>query len=148
MERTLVVIKPDGVEKGLQEEIKNRLTATGLNIIAQKDMQVDATFALEHYSDLGERKGADIQNKMVSMMSSGPVEALIVEGDNAIEEVRRIVGATEPISAEAGTIRGDLSNDTYAKADEEGRAVFNLVHASDAPETAAKEISMWFPELA
>jgi nucleoside-diphosphate kinase len=148
MERTLVVIKPDGVEHGLQAEIKNRLTATGLKIVAEKDMQVDAAFALEHYSDLGERKGADIQNKMVEMMSSGPVEALIVEGDNAIAEVRRIVGATEPISADKGTIRGDLANDSYAQADAEGRAVYNLVHASDAPETAAKEIAMWFPELA
>src|SRR5690606_37745046 len=125
----------------------NRLTATGLSIVAQKDMQVDAEFALTHYDDLGARKGADIQNKMVAMMSSGPVEALIIEGENAIAEVRRIVGATEPISADAGTIRGDLSDDTYAKADEEGRAVYNLVHASDAPETAAQEIALWFPEL-
>lgn len=146
-ERTLVVIKPDGVERGLQQEIKDRLTVSGLQIVAQKDMQVDADFSLTHYADLGERKGADIQNKMVAMMSSGPVEALIVEGENAISEVRRIVGATEPISAEAGTIRGDLSTDSYATADAEGRAVYNLVHASDAPETAAKEIALWFPEL-
>lgn len=146
-ERTLVVIKPDGLERNLQEEIKNRLTATGLSIVAQKDMQVDAAFALTHYADLGARKGADIQNKMVAMMSSGPVEALIVEGEDAISEVRRIVGATEPIAADKGTIRGDLSDDTYAKADEEGRAVYNLVHASDAPETAASEIALWFPEL-
>jgi len=147
VEKTLVVIKPDGVERNLQDDIKNRLTATGLSIVAQKDMQVDAEFALTHYDDLGARKGADIQNKMVAMMSSGPVEALIIEGENAIAEVRRIVGATEPISADAGTIRGDLSDDTYAKADEEGRAVYNLVHASDAPETAAQEIALWFPEL-
>src|SRR5690606_35306781 len=132
VEKTLVVIKPDGVERNLQDDIKNRLTATGLSIVAQKDMQVDAEFALTHYDDLGARKGADIQNKMVAMMSSGPVEALIIEGENAIAEVRRIVGATEPISAVAGTIRGDLSDDTFAKADEEGRAVYNLVHASDA----------------
>ena len=147
VEKTLVVIKPDGVERNLQDDIKNRLTATGLSIVAQKDMQVDAEFALTHYDDLGARKGADIQNKMVAMMSSGPVEALIIEGENAIAEVRRIVGATEPISANTGTIRGDLSDDTYAKADEEGRAVYNLVHASDAPETAAQEIALWFPEL-
>ncbi|MEZ4210397.1 MAG: nucleoside-diphosphate kinase [Patescibacteria group bacterium] len=147
VEKTLVVIKPDGVERNLQDDIKNRLTATGLSIVAQKDIQVDAEFALTHYDDLGARKGADIQNKMVAMMSSGPVEALIIEGENAIAEVRRIVGATEPISADPGTIRGDLSDDTYAKADEEGRAVYNLVHASDAPETAAQEIALWFPEL-
>ena len=147
IERTLVVIKPDGVERGLQTEIKQRLTATGLDIVAEKQMQVDAQFALEHYNDLGVRKGPDIQNKMVTMMSSGPVEALIVEGENAIDEVRRIVGATEPIAADPGTIRGDLSQDTYALADTEGRAVYNLVHASDAPETAAAEIALWFPEL-
>ena len=147
MEKTLVVIKPDGIEKGLQAEIKERLTATDLTIMAQKDMQVDSAFALTHYADLGARKGADIQNKMVAMMSSGPVEALIVEGENAIAEVRRIVGATEPTAADPGTIRGDLSQDTYAQADAEGRAVYNLVHASDAPETAAAEIALWFPEL-
>lgn len=148
MERTLVVIKPDGVERGLQEEIKQRLTATGLNIVAEKQMQVDAEFSSTHYADLGIRKGDEIKQKMVTMMSSGPVEALIVEGENAIAEVRRIVGDTQPAVADAGTIRGDLGQgDDYAKADAEGRAVLNLIHASDAPETAESEIKLWFPEL-
>lgn len=148
MERTLVVIKPDGVEKGLQDEIKTRLTATGLQIVAQKDMEIDADFARTHYADLAARKGQDIQDKMVAMLSGGPVEAMIIEGENAIEEVRRIVGSTEPISAAPGTIRGDLADDSYAKADAEGRGVLNLVHASDAPDTAAKELALWFPEEA
>lgn len=145
MERTLVVIKPDGVRKGLQEEIKGRLTATGLKIVAEKEMQADVAFASEHYGDLGQRRGEVAKRRAVGLLSSGPVVAMILEGDNAISEVRRIVGATEPISAEKGTIRGDLADDSYAKADAEDRGVENLIHASDAPETAAREIKQWFP---
>ena len=147
MEKTLVVIKPDGVKKGLQEEIKKRLTATGLRIVAEKEMQVDAAFASEHYDDLAERRGEDVKRRMVAFLSSGPVTAMIIQGDNAIGEVRRITGNTEPISADKGTIRGDLSGDSYAKSDAEDRAVENLIHASDSPETAAKEIKQWFPEI-
>ena len=146
MEKTLVVIKPDGVKKGLAEEIKRRLTATGLKIVSEKEMQVDAEFASTHYEDLGQRRGEEIKRRMVAFLSSGPVVALVLEGDNAIAETRRIVGSTEPISADKGTIRGDLSNDSYAKADAENRAVENLIHASDSPDNAAKEIKLWFPE--
>ncbi|MFA5010243.1 MAG: nucleoside-diphosphate kinase [Patescibacteria group bacterium] len=149
MEKTLVALKPDAVRKGLQDEIKNRLTATGLKIVAEKEMQVDATFASEHYSDLGIRKGEDVKRRMVTFLSSGPVITMIIEGENAIEEVRRIVGKTLPADADVGTIRGDLGDreESYAKADEADRAVENLIHASDAPETAAAEIKLWFPEL-
>jgi nucleoside-diphosphate kinase len=149
MEKTLVVLKPDALKRGLQEEIKSRLTATGLRIVAEKEMQVDAAFASDHYADLGIRKGDDVKRRMVTFMSSGPVVAMIVEGENAIEEIRRIVGKTLPAGADMGTIRGDLGdkNETYDKADAEDRAVENLIHASDAPETAAAEIKLWFPEL-
>jgi len=149
-ERTLVVLKPDAVKQGLQKEIKDRLTVTGLRIVAEKERQVDAAFASEHYADLGIRKGEDVRRRMVAFLSSGPVVAMIIEGDNAIAEARRIVGATLPADANAGTIRGDLGNQSedYAKADSEDRAVKNLIHASDASETAAKEIKLWFPELA
>jgi len=149
MEKTLVVLKPDAIKQGLREEIKHRLTATGLRIVAEKELQVDAVFAGEHYADLGIRKGKDVKRRMVAFLAFGPVVAMIVEGDNAIAEARRIVGATLPADADAGTIRGDLGNkdDSYAQADSEDRAVENLIHASDAPETAAKEITLWFPEL-
>ncbi len=149
MEKTLVVLKPDAVEQGLQDEIKSRLTATGLKIVAEKEMRVDEAFATEHYADLGIRRGEAIKNRMVRYLSTGPVLAMIVEGENAITEVRRIVGATLPSQAEAGTIRYDLGDktETYENADGADRAIRNLVHASDAPETAAAEIKLWFPEL-
>ncbi len=150
MEKTLVVLKPDAVERGLQDEIKNRLTATGLKIVAEKEMEVDEVFASDHYADLGIRKGEAIKNRMVRYLSTGPVLAMIIEGENAIAEVRRIVGVTIPSQAEVGTIRYDLGDkeETYEKADSTDRAVKNLIHASDAPETAAAEIKLWFPELA
>ncbi len=149
MEQTLVVLKPDALEHGLQEEIKRRLTATGLKVIAEKELQVDAAFASEHYADLGIRKGDAIKNRMVRYLSTGPVLAMVIQGDNAITEVRRIVGATLPSQAEPGTIRYDLGNheETYEDADNADRAVKNLIHASDAPETATAEIKLWFPEL-
>ena len=150
MKRTLVVIKPDGVRKGLQEEIKKRLTATGLQIVAEKETQVDAAFAGEHYDDLGQRRGEDVKRRMVAFLSSGPVLAMVIEGDDAIAEVRRIVGATLPRDAEEGTIRGDLGNreETYEEADDADRAVENLIHASDSLETATREIEQWFSDLA
>ena len=149
MERSLVLIKPDGVRKNLQEQIKERLTATGLEVIAEKEMQADATLASEHYADLGERKGEDVKRRMVTFMTSGPIVAWVIEGENAIDEIRRIVGATLPCDAGEGTVRGDLGDheETYDKCDGEDRAVENLIHASDAPETAEEEIALWFPEL-
>ena len=148
-EKTLVVLKPDAIRRKLGAVIKQRLEATGLKIVAEKAMQVDAAFAGAHYHDLGERKGEAVKRRMVTFLSSGPVEALLIEGDNAIAEVRRIVGATQPIDAEAGTIRGDMGDkeETYTKTDAEDRAVENLIHASDSPENAEKEIALWFPEV-
>lgn len=148
-ERTLVLIKPDGVERGLQQEIKERLTATGLSIIAEMALESSYEKADAHYFDLGERKGPDVKREVVEYLASGPIEALVVEGENAIDEVRRIVGVTQPIEADPGTIRADLGlGDSYAKAKEEGRPFKNLIHASDSPESAAYEIKLWFPELA
>ena len=150
MEKTLVVLKPDAIEQGLQDEIKRRLTASSLRIIAEKEMRVDATFASEHYADLGVRRGDAVKNRMVKYLSTGPVLAMVIEGENAIAEVRRIVGATLPSQAEPGTIRHDLGDktETYENADSADRAIRNLIHASDAPETAAAEIKLWFPEIA
>jgi len=148
IERTLVLIKPDGIAAGLENEIKERLTATGLEIVAEKVEQADAAMASLHYDDLDVRKSPEIKQIMVDFLSSGSVEALIVEGENAIAETRRIIGATEPISADKGTIRGDLATDSYNAANGENRALLNLVHASDSPENAAREIQLWFPEVA
>lgn len=148
MERTLVLIKPDGMAKGLQEEIKKRLTATGLTITAEKSVSATEEMASAHYHDVAERHNPTIAGYLISYLTSAGIEAMVVEGENAVAEVRRIAGATQPVTADKGTIRGDLSEDSYEKADGEGRAVQNLVHASDSVENAEREIAIWFPELA
>jgi len=145
-ERTLVLIKPDGIRRHLESEIKRRLTeGTGFKIIAEKTIpQVSRELVDRHYFDLAERRGEAVKRRMVDFLTSGPVVAMVLEGENVVAGVRKIVGSTEPVSAEKGTIRGDLSNDSYAKADAEDRAVENLIHASDGPATAESEIKVWF----
>lgn len=147
-ERTLVILKPDALERGLQEEIKNRLTVTGLKVIAEKDVQSSYEMGDAHYHDLGERRSPEIKHEVVEYLISGPILAMAIEGENAINEVRRIVGVTQPIEADPGTIRADLGlGDSYAKAKAEGRWFKNLIHASDSEEAAARELALWFPEL-
>ena len=103
-QRTLVVIKPDGVKRGLVEEIKTRLGATGLQIVAEKTLSVDAQFARTHYADLGERKGEAIKNRMVAFLASGPVVAMVLEGNNVIAEVRRMVGSMRSFAVDVEVI--------------------------------------------
>ena len=95
MERTLVLIKPDGIEKGLQEEIKQRLTATGLQITAEKEVHATTEMAATHYHDVAERHSPLIAEQLVTYLTSAGVEAMIIEGDNAVAEVRRIVGKSK-----------------------------------------------------
>jgi nucleoside-diphosphate kinase len=147
LERSLVLIKPDGVKRHLIGEIVKRFEQNGLEIIALKMTQVDAAMASEHYFDLGERKGEQVKRRMVNFLVSGPVVAMVLEGEGAVAKIRQIIGTTEPASADKGTIRGDLATDSYEIADKEDRAVENLVHASGNLEEAATEVKLWFPEL-
>jgi len=131
MERTLVIVKPDGVQRGLVGEILRRLEGRGLKIIALKMVQVDRPFAERHYAV---HKGKFFYEALVSYISSCPVVAAVIEGPQAISIVRAMVGATRPWEATPGTMRGDFAL----------QGLRNLIHASDAPETAESEIALWF----
>ncbi|MCC6177407.1 MAG: nucleoside-diphosphate kinase [Chloroflexi bacterium] len=133
MERTLVLIKPDGVQRGLVGPILTRFEQRGLKIVGMKLMQVPKELAEQHYA---EHLGKGFYDGLISYITSSAVVALVLEGKNAIVAVRKSVGATKSFEAEAGSIRGD-----YAL--EVGR---NLVHASDAPETAQREVALWFSD--
>ncbi|MBC7260937.1 MAG: nucleoside-diphosphate kinase [Chloroflexi bacterium] len=131
MERTLVIIKPDGVQRGLIGEIITRLERRGLKIVAMKMIQMSKELAEKHYAI---HKGKPFYEGLVQYITSSPVVVMAVEGNRAIELVRNTMGATNPANAAPGTIRADL-------AVEIGR---NLVHGSDGPETAAFELSLFF----
>ena len=131
MERTLVLIKPDGVQRGLVGEVISRLERRGLKLTAMKLMQIDDSLARQHYAEHVDRPFfADL----VVFISSSPVVAMVWEADNAVDAVRNTMGQTNPVESPMGTIRGDLALDI-------GR---NLVHGSDSPETAAREVALFF----
>lgn len=131
MEQTLVIAKPDAVQRGLVGEIFGRLERRGLKLVACQMLQVDRALAEEHYA---EHKGKGFYEGLVSFITSSPVVAAVFTGPGAIATVRSTVGATNPANAAPGTIRGDLGVDV-------GR---NLIHASDGTESAAREIALWF----
>ncbi|MCS6909469.1 MAG: nucleoside-diphosphate kinase [Anaerolineales bacterium] len=131
MERTLVIIKPDGVQRGLTGEIIARLERRGLRLVALKMMRVSRELAEQHYAV---HRGKSFYEPLVNYITSDPVIVLAVEGNKAIEAVRQTVGATNPTAAAPGTIRADFALEI-------GR---NLIHASDGPETAAFELGLWF----
>lgn len=132
-QKTLVLIKPDGVQRGLVGDIIRRLEARGLRIAAMKMTHLDMETASRHY---GVHRERPFFQGLVAFITSSPLVALVLEGPNAVELVRRTMGATNPVDAEPGTIRGDLAIDI-------GR---NLIHGSDSTETAATEISLFFEE--
>lgn len=150
IQRTLVVLKPDTVGRGLIGEVISRLERAGLHIIGMKMQRPTAEFLHEHYEGigkLGERRGQDVLENVIEMMSMMPLVAMCVEGIEAVDFVRKIVGSTEPKSAAAGTIRGDFAHISYGHIDgPEGRFFFNLVHASADAEEAAQEVPLWFSE--
>ena len=133
MERTFVMIKPDGVQRGLVGEIIARFERKGLKLVAMKMVHVDDAFARKHYAV---HEGKPFFEGLVEYITSSPVVAMVWEGKNAIRVVRDMVGATDPQKAAPGTIRGDYGMEI-------GR---NLIHASDGQETAAFEIALWFDE--
>ncbi len=130
-ERTLVLIKPDAIARGLAGEIMSRLERRGLALRAAKLLRVDRSLADEHY---GEHREKPFFGELVEFITSAPTLALVVEGESAISVVRTTMGVTNPRDAAPGTIRGDLA---LAMPD-------NLVHGSDSPEAAEREISLWF----
>jgi len=134
-QRTLVLIKPDAVRRGLVGEVLSRFEAKGLTIVALEQRLIDAAQADAHYAEHVER---DFYPPLRDFVTSGPMVALVLEGDEAIEVVRALNGATDGRKAAPGTIRGDLSLSNRE----------NLVHGSDSPESAAREIALWFPGLA
>ncbi|MEM2115556.1 MAG: nucleoside-diphosphate kinase [Candidatus Woesearchaeota archaeon] len=141
IERTLVLIKPDGIERGLIGKIIERFENVGLKIVAAKMVKIDQEFARKHYWEHVEKPFYQFIEKYIT---SGPVLALVLEGLHAVEVVRKLVGPTEPRKAQPGTIRGDFSHVSYAYADNKKMAVKNLIHASDSLENAKYEISLWF----
>ena len=132
-ERTLVIIKPDGVQRGLVGPILSRLESRGLKLCGLKLVQVSPDFAARHYA---EHEGKPFYPGLLKYITSAPVIVACVEGTSAVQMVRNSVGATNPLNAAPGTIRGDLALDI-------GR---NLIHASDAPETAQRELALWFQQ--
>ena len=171
-ERTLVIIKPDGVQRSLIGEIIKRYERSGLKLIATKMLIPTEDMAIKHYYEVGgdawleevgrkaresyEKKGlkspydTNMENGQAVMksnakyLSSGPVVAMIWQGNQAVALVRKITGGTEPLTSDVGTIRGDFTLDTFALADMDQRSVRNLIHASGAIEEAEKEIPIWF----
>ncbi len=147
MEKTLVLIKPDGVKRGMMGRILQRFEDTGMKIVGMKMRNVDEEHAFKHYTeDITKRRGEKVRNMLVDFLKSGPVLAFVVEGVNAIENVRKIVGATEPKSAVPGTIRGDFAHVSFSYADEKGKVVENLIHASSDAADAEREVWLWFNE--
>lgn len=170
-ERTFVIIKPDGVQRSMIGEIIGRFERTGLKITAMKMLVPKAEQCWTHYNkdeawfqSKGERivkgreenglpvekeaieYGRDIIGQLVTFMTSGPVIAMVIEGNQAVGIVTKLVGGTEPLTSDIGTIRGDLTLDSYDLAGLDGRAVRNLIHCSDKPEEAEREIKIWFDE--
>jgi nucleoside-diphosphate kinase len=134
MERTLILVKPDAFARNLTGEIIARFEGKGLRLVALKLMTMSAELAQEHYA---EHEGKPFFDELVSFITSGPLVAMVLEGEQAIEAARQLIGATNPLQATTGSIRGD-----YAIAVGQ-----NMVHGSDGPESAAREVRLFFPEL-
>jgi nucleoside-diphosphate kinase len=135
IERTLILVKPDGVRRNLIGEVIRRVETKGYNVVALKMVQADRSILAAHYA---EHEGKPFYEALVEFMMSGPVVAFIAEGNRVIEGFRKLAGATDPTVAEPGTIRGDLARDQGTK------VVQNIVHGSDSAESATREIGIWF----
>jgi len=169
IEKSLVLLKPDAVQRGVCGEIIARFEKCGLKIVAAKLKYADKELAGKHYAEdiewlksvgtkaktsyekrgitvaeTEEQIGRKIRKQLMDYISMSPVFALVIEGHNAIAHIRKVVGATAPADAAPGTIRGDYAFDTYEFADKSGRPLQNLIHASDSVDNAEKEINLWF----
>jgi nucleoside-diphosphate kinase len=145
MERSLILLKPDALERGIVGEIVTRFERVGAKIVGMKLLVSEKDTARMHYTDdLAKRRGEKVRDLMVEMLTSGPIVALVLEGIEIVEVVRKMVGGTEPKMAAPGTIRGDYAHVSFKHADEKGIGVFNLIHASGSAEEAVTEIAVWF----
>jgi nucleoside-diphosphate kinase len=133
-ERTLILVKPDGVRRGLVGEVVGRLENKGLTLVALELRTLDRSTAEQHY---GEHRERPFFGELVDFITSGPLVALVVEGPNAVAGCRGLIGSTNPVEATAGSIRGDFALEIGQ----------NLVHGSDSPESATREIGIFFPNL-
>ena len=133
-QRTLILIKPDGVQRNIIGEVISRIESKGLKLVALELRTIDADTAHSHYAEHAEKS---FFGELVDFITSGPLVALVAEGDRAIEAFRALAGATDPVKAAPGTIRGD-----YAL-----QVAQNIVHGSDSPESAEREIKIFFPDL-
>lgn len=141
IERTLVLIKPDGVERALIGQIITRFENAGLKIVGMKMKWVDKEFSRKHYAAHVDKP---FYKSLEAFIISGPVVAMVLEGIHAVEIVRKMVGPTEPKAAQPGTIRGDYAHHSYSYADKKGIAIKNLIHATGTKEEAKQEIALWF----
>ena len=149
MERTLIIFKPDSVMRGIVGEVLSRFEKAGLKIVGAKMLQPDYDHFYQHYEGIGTlktRKGDDIFESQLRNMQQGPVIAMVLEGVDAVETVRKMVGATEPKSALPGTVRGDYAHVSYGQANASGKSVSNVLHASAEPDEAKQEIAHWFSD--
>lgn len=149
MERTLIIFKPDALQRGIVGEILTRFERAGLKIVGAKMLQPDHEHFHQHYEGIGKmisRRGQKAFDVTLEMMQMGPVLAMVLEGVESVALVRKMVGTTEPKSAAPGTIRGDYAHISFGYADQQGVGIPNLIHASGDPEEAAKEIAHWFAE--
>ena len=149
IERTLIIFKPDAIQRGITGEILTRFERAGLKIVATKMLQPDESHYHKHYEEIGKmisRRGQKPFDVTLKLMQAGPVIAMVLEGVEAISLVRKLVGTTEPKSAMPGTIRGDYAHMSFAHADEEGVGIPNLIHASGDENDAKLEIAHWFAE--
>jgi nucleoside-diphosphate kinase len=133
-DRTLILVKPDAFARGLTGEIISRFERKGLTLVALELRQLDEAIAKQHYA---EHEGKPFFGELVEFITSGPLVAMVLEGQDAVKAARQVIGSTNPLEAATGSIRGDF-------AIEVGQ---NLVHGSDSPESAEREIGIWFPEL-
>jgi nucleoside-diphosphate kinase len=134
VERTLILVKPDAFELNLTGEIIARFERKGLRLVALKQMTLDRELAQRHYA---EHEGKSFYDELVSFITSGPLVAMVLEGERAVEAARQVIGATDPLQAAPGSIRGDYAISVGQ----------NMVHGSDSPESSAREVALFFPNL-
>ena len=149
IQRTLVLFKPDALQRGVVGEIMTRFERVGLKIVGTKMIAPDRDHYYKHYEEIGQvitRRGEKVFNNVLTTMNEGPVIAMVLEGIEAVELVRKLVGSTEPKSSAPGTIRGDFSHMSYGYGDAQDISIPNLIHASGDVDDAAKEIPHWFTD--
>lgn len=141
----MVLFKPDAIERGIVGEMLSRFERVGAKMVGLKLLVSEKDTAEKHYTeDLAKRRGEAVRKMMVEMLTSGPVVAIVFEGIEIVDVVRKLVGDTEPKKAAPGTIRGDYAHVSYRYADVKGIGIFNLIHASSTLEEAEAEINVWF----